>query len=473
MTVPFVGGTRPEPFFVSPGGSPGRPRLLLVSFTFPPSPYVGALRWQRMATYVAERGWSLDVITLDPNDVPSPDWSRLYDLPPGTRVFGVASREPFLHVAQRVLWRMLRGPKKGGPIEIRGDGSGGPQTKEAQVNRSALVRAHMARLEHGEMKRLARNAARLAATIIEPGVHEAVISSGPHHMAHEAGRLAAREAALPLVTDFRDVWATYRGMPDEYASKTWLRLADRAERRVIAAADLVVVNTVPFHDLMCSRYPDRADRVITIMNGWDEEPVPTSRHGRKFVVATSGSLYAGRDPRILFEAVALVVRQLCLNPSQIGVEVVGDTMYGNTPVTELASNAGIRDFVTVRGRHPRATALEMLTPAGLLVDLPQVTPLAIPAKLFEYMQFSAWLLAITERGSAIDRLLTDSGAFVVEPNDSTRVAAVILECYARYARGERPTPLARGGRYSRREQASLFLDALERSLATRPEPVNV
>lgn len=473
MTAPSFRGTRSEPFFVSPGGSPSRPRLLLVSFTFPPSPYVGALRWQRMATYVAERGWGLDVITLDPNDLPTPDWSRLDDLPPGTRVFGVANREPLPHVAQRMLWRLLRGPKKGGPIDVSGRESAAPQTKEAQVNRSALVRAHMARLEYGQMKRLARNAARLAASIIEPDVHEAVISSGPHHMAHEAGRLAARQASLPLVTDFRDVWATYRGMPDEYASKTWLRLADRAERRVIAEAALVVVNTIPFHDLMCSRYPDRAERFITIMNGWDEETIPPSRHGGRFVVATSGSLYAGRDPRILFDGVASVVRQLGLEPTDIGIEVVGDTTYGTVPVTDLAAAAGIGEFVTVRGRHPRAAALEMLTPAALLVDLPQVTPLAIPAKLFEYMQFSAWLLSLTERGSAIDRLLEDSGAFVVEPNDATRVAAVIRECYDRYARGERPTPLARGGRYSRREQAGLFLDALERSLGARPEPVNV
>ncbi len=56
---------RPAPSHVTaPSGS--RARLLLVTYHFPPDTAVGALRWQKLARYAAERGWGLDVITLHP-----------------------------------------------------------------------------------------------------------------------------------------------------------------------------------------------------------------------------------------------------------------------------------------------------------------------------------------------------------------------------------------------------------------------
>jgi glycosyltransferase involved in cell wall biosynthesis len=462
------------PFFTAPGDVSAAKRILLISYTFPPNHLVGGLRWQRMSAYLAERGWGVDVITVDPAELTSPDWSRLAELPAGTRVFGVAQREPIPHKVQRLLWRAVRGPIRRASAPAQVSGTTGPvHTQLAYVNKSVLMRAHLARMEHAKSALLARDTAQLAAEIIEPGVHQVVVSSGPHHMAHEAARLIARDAHIPFIADFRDVWSTAGGMPDEFASETWLRIAARAERRVVSEAALVVVNTALLRDLMCASYPDRCDRVITVMNGCDDEPIPEARHGHRFVIASSGSLYAGRDPRLLFQAAAIVVRQLGLTPEQLRIEILGDDSCEGVSVAAMSEEAGLSAFVAIRGRHSRAAAFELLAPAALLVDLPQVTPLAIPAKLFEFMQFDAWLLALAERGSAIERLLDDSDAFVVSPKDSARIAGVIRECYERYARGERPTPVARNGRYSRREQATIFLDAMERCLAAEAEPAGV
>jgi hypothetical protein len=463
-----------EPFFVASGASNRKRRILLISYTFPPSPLVGGLRWQRLAGYVAERGWDLDVITLAPSELSNADWSRLADLPPGTRVYGIAPREPWQYKVHRWLWRAVRAPFRRATARAQGSGATGPrQTNLEYVNRSVMMRALLARMEHAKMTLLARDTARFAAEVIERNVHQVVISSGPHHMAHEAARLTSAAFGIPFVTDFRDVWATFRGMPDEFASETWLRIADRTERRVVSEAALIAVNTEPFRDLMCSRYPQDAARIMTVMNGCDEEPIPPPRHGKRFILASSGSLYAGRDPRSLFRAAARVVSELALTPEEFGIEMIGDDASEGISVVDLAAAAGISAFVTIRGRHSRAAAFELLAPAALLVDLPQVTPLAIPAKLFEFMQFNAWLLALTQLESAVGQLLEDSDAFVVSPDDSEAIATVIRGCFERYARGERPSPLARSGRYSRREQATIFIDAIERSLTTEPEPVSV
>jgi len=110
--------------------------------------------------------------------------------------------------------------------------------------------------------------------------------------------------------------------------------------------------------------------------------------------------------------------------------------------------------------------LEFLTHATMLVSLPQDSDLAIPSKIFEYMQFDAWLLALAKHGSATELLLRDSGADVVAPLDVDAMAALIHDRYQQYACGVRPLCIARDQRFSRRGQATILFDALDELLAS-------
>ena len=100
----------------------------------------------------------------------------------------------------------------------------------------------------------------------------------------------------------------------------------------------------------------------------------------------------------------------------------------------------------------------------MLVSLPQDSDMAIPSKIFEYMRYDAWVLALADRDSATERLLRGSAADVVPPRDLEGLAAVLRKRYLQYSRGERPTRLATDPRYSRREQARRLFDAIEACL---------
>ena len=91
----------------------------------------------------------------------------------------------------------------------------------------------------------------------------------------------------------------------------------------------------------------------------------------------------------------------------------------------------------------------------------------IPAKIFEYARFDAWLLALANPGSATAALLRDTGADVVSPYDVDAIAAVIRARYAAFASGGRPERPRLPERYSRRAQAQLLFDELERRLTAR------
>ena len=479
----------PTPFFEAPGGSHSRRRLLLISFLFPPDQQVGALRWQKMSRYVAERGWELDVIAFDPRCIESPDWSRLDDLPAGTRIYGI--RPAVVPIARLIdaIWTLVRKARRadaGGKTEsspvANGDGSAAIASQRptsfarheirwSSTEFRSYVRAYNAWAIYADLRRSARDASRLARRIVAAGLHDAIISSGPPHAAHEAARIASRETGLPFVMDLRDVWSLAQRCQEHIASPLLFHRGRRYERRAVEQASLIVANTDAARSAMGRVYPDAAARIVTITNGCDDEPLPRTRHDGPFTIAYAGTIYLDRDPGSLFRAAKRVIGEFDLTPSQFALKFIGAN-DASLPLTEMARAEGIGSFVHVGGSCPRAQALEFLARATMLVILPQDTDTAIPAKVFEYVRFEAWLLALAERESAVELLLRDTAADVVSSRDCDGIAAVMRRRYSQYATGARPARIAVDQRFSRRVQAELLLDALERCVrptsTTRP-----
>jgi hypothetical protein len=478
----LMNSDRPRPFFEAPlkEGAAPRGRLLLISFAFPPIQASGSLRWQKLSHFVLEHGWALDVIALDPSSLQSLDNGRLADVAPGTRVYGVP--EPTLWIQRAVLsaWRLYRRLRSRRAAMNPSASTSSAQPATASTVRDArpssfarkdvqwdlrsprgLARAYYSWLDYAASGRWARNAAALAERVVDTATHQAIITSGPPHMAHEAGRVVSQKTGLPFIMDMRDAWSLTESLTEQVASPLWLRLASRHERRNVAQAALVVTNTKPFRQAMCRTYPDAADRVIAAMNGCDDGPMPASRRNGRFTVAYAGTIYLDRDPGILFRAAARVVAELGLTPAEFGIDFIGEAdRYGSVPVIQLARDAGLEDFVTIGPSRPHREAMEFLAQATMLVSLPQEHLMAIPAKVFEYLRFDAWVLVLATRDSATGELLRDSGADVVEPHDFDGIVNVLRTRFLEYRNGVRPAPIANAGRFSRREQAQILLDAV-------------
>jgi glycosyltransferase involved in cell wall biosynthesis len=471
----------PRPFYAAPESAPAASRrLLLISYVFPPAQASGSLRWQKLSHYVAERGCALDVVTLDPSCLDSPDLDRLADLAAGTRVYGVPAPSVPIGELIRAAWRLYRGvlarvrPERGGSsvsdaasggsvVEARPGSFARKEVRWALGSPRGFIRAYSAWYEYAFSERWARDAAALAKRVIEPGVHTAVVASGPPGTAYEAGRLLSRATGLPFVMDMRDPWSLAERLLEHVATPLWLLLAARNERRAVAQAALVVTNTEPFRVAMCRLYPDAAPRVMTVMNGSDEGPLPPSRHDERFVIAYAGAIYLDRDPRLVFRAVARLIDELELTPPAIGLEFIGHVdRYGAVPVRDIARQEGLADFVCIQPPRPHRAALEFLARATVLVSLPQDNDLAIPAKIFEYVRFDAWVLVMATPESATGLLLRDSGADVVAPDDLEALVRTLRMRFLQHRRGMRPTRVASDGQFSRRVQAQRLLDAIER-----------
>jgi glycosyltransferase involved in cell wall biosynthesis len=454
--------TDPSLYFEAPeaGASPTR-RLLLVSCLFPPDPGVGSLRWQKLSRYAGQRGWGLDVITLDPRGLPHQSTDRLEELPAGTRVFTVPRPVvAFDKVALRVWTNARRlvtagGEPNGSSTELGLPAVNGP------VGRLRL--RYLTKIDTMKTERFVRSAVNTARHVIRPGVHQWVISSGPPHMAHEAARLIAAEHGIPFAMDLRDPWCLAEVIPHDVDPKRWLLRAALDEKQCVEAARLVIMNTEPAAELMAARYPEVRDRIVAIRNGADDELLPNVAPSPQFTIAFAGTLYLGRNPRALFEAVARVVRELSLTPRDIAVKFMGSQSLGNLPLATLAAEAGIEALFSSEPTRPRQEALEFLAQASMLVNFHQDVHVSIPAKIYEYVRFHAWLLVLSPPGTATEQLLRGSGADVVAPDDVEAIAAAIRRRYQEFSRGARPQALNADRRFDRASQAAILFDVLEQN----------
>ncbi len=445
------------------GAPRSRNRILLIAYHFPPDPAIGALRWQKFARFAVERGWGLDVIMREEASIPSPDPRRLADLPADVRRFGVPDRPLWFerietaaaHAVRRVIPRRLASESL--PATAVGKPSSGRD----------VTRAYFSVVDYLQKRRWARDAARAALTVTRSDAsvtHRVVIGCGPPYSTYMAAQLVMRatRGRIPMVIDMRDPWSLSQRFPEHIASPVTVRLARRTERSLVQDAALVVTNTEPVNEATRRLYPARASRIIAVPNGFDDDRLPPPAPRDRFIMAYAGTIYLNRDPRPLLRALSTVVRDLNLTPDQFTLEFMGDVENANgVPLARLVEEAGVQAFVRILPARPRAEALEYLAGASMLVLLPQDSDMVIPGKLYEYMRFEAWILALAEPASAVAHLLRGSAAHVVSADDAAAIASVLERCYRQHLAGGRGAPLAIDERLGRRARAERFFDALD------------
>jgi glycosyltransferase involved in cell wall biosynthesis len=446
------------------------PRLLLVSFHFPPAQTVGALRWARIAPWIAERGWELDVITAAHGPLDTAGRARLRALPAGTRIFGVPTPQTVVNRLHRAVTTIARTFTRRGrddtpvPDWVRSD-TPIPSSLPVEEIRldlrdyRTLRRAYTVWILHAQDLAWSRAAAALGLQLAQGAHYMSVVTCGPPHLTHEAGRLLAKRTGRPFIMDLRDPWSIERRLPEAYASPLFFSLSRRYERRTVAEADLVVTNTHALSDAMQKRYPPA--NVLTVMNGFDNEPLPSSGERSCFVVAYAGGIYVDRDPRPLFRAVHQVVKQLRLTPDEFRVEMIGQVgSFGGVPLEVIAREEGVERHVRVLPWRPREQVLQFLAQASVVVCLPQDNPYAIPSKVFEYMRFDAWLLVLAESGSPVHELLHDTDADIVSPRFDREIAEALQRRYRQFRAGGRARPIATDRRFSQEVQVKPLLSAI-------------
>ncbi|MCU0636840.1 MAG: hypothetical protein MUE41_18375, partial [Gemmatimonadaceae bacterium] len=176
--------------------------MLLVSAAFPPHAIVGATRWEQFSARLVRDGWGVDVVCEQDLRNTALDWSRARALPPGIRVYGMQPGEPAVQRAYISIRRATTRDHalRGATMEVN--------SAHAAPSRGADIRArYLGWLAQARGTRWVRAAIETAAHCVADAP-QLVVSSGPPHVAHLAGRAIARTRGVPHVIDMRDPWAS-------------------------------------------------------------------------------------------------------------------------------------------------------------------------------------------------------------------------------------------------------------------------
>ena len=448
-------------------------RFLLISPAFPPSSYVGALRWQKMLPFLDRAGWYADVATIAPDALDVPDTSRLREIPGSARVFSIPQRDPAFvralrgvkSASRRIGSAMRPAAGKSMAADEPPDGMTRRLEECLAITRPTLRQRFMMRLEQSQADLWAEDVEQLVRTQSLTGVR-AVVSSGPPHYAHIAGRRVAAMLSVPLILDLRDPWAHLLEHPASVGCAQYIQWLRTEERRAFAAARWIVANTTVSTERYREAHPDLSLRLETVWNGADSDPIPpVSRPNTPFIMAYAGSMYHGRTPVGVFAALSRVVKRLGLSPGDIRFELMGVVGHvDGIPTMDLARHEGVDQYVVLRPNGKRDEARRFLASAHMLVSLPWPGGEQVPAKIYEYADFPAELLVLAEPDTAPAFRLAGTSALVVASEDGPGIELAIEEAFARHRSGEQAMPANAGGLLSREREANKFAALLDRTV---------
>ncbi|MET9298917.1 glycosyltransferase [Micromonospora aurantiaca] len=419
------------------------PRLLIVSYHFPPAETVGARRPAALAAYAARQGWDVRVLTAVGTDqgaapVPVPE-DRLIRIAPAPRL-----------------------PRPGG--SGRGSAAGGPAPVSSRLGRTRagarrlLVRAGTELLLPDPQLNWIRPPVREFDRFAAGWRPDVILVSGPPFSGFVVAATLARRFRVPWVADYRDLWS----VGNDHWVRTPLRRAvdERLERRVLRTVAACVTISEPLAETIRRTF---GVRTHVVMNGIDRRPAPAAPAGVEvpsgtLTLAHTGYIYPGkRDPGPLLDAIAL------LGPDAAKVHVIfAGEDHGI--VRAAAERAGVTDSVTLLGQVSPEKSWRIQADADALVLLMWNDPRdagTMTGKIFDYLQARRPVLLLGFADGVAARLLRDRGAGVVA-NDPAAIAARLREWLAAKDRTGRvpAVPATALDGLFREDQLGRYLDIL-------------
>jgi glycosyltransferase involved in cell wall biosynthesis len=265
-----------------------------------------------------------------------------------------------------------------------------------------------------------RSAIRRALRDIQP---DAVWATTPPISALFAAAAVLRDRPVPLVGEFRDLWA---GNPlFDAGGDTLLRLEAQALERcaaIVSVTDGCVARLEAMH-------PALAPRLRLLPNGFDPSLLELRRDApaaprARATVLHAGTLYGDRTAAALLSALS---RREAV--SRVQVQLVGALDHATVAACGAARAAGLDVDVVAPVSWDRAIELTAAADVATVINSPGTGgDLALPTKLYEALALGRPILAMTAPHSETARLLASlgQGAGCAPPDDEPAIAAAAL-----------------------------------------------
>jgi glycosyltransferase involved in cell wall biosynthesis len=400
-------------------------KILMIACSYPPDPFVGSFRADKVARAMRDAGHEVDVITARLPD----ERNALRVDEPGLRVHTVRERWGPLTLYRRLARRVRRNgsgqeaetahPASG---RTRGAGDGGaagthkvPRWKRYLLSavwvpddRQGFIPAAL-----GRARPLMRNGIDL------------IYTTAPPFSDHLVGLILKRRTGVRWTAEFRDPWIENANRHAYVRSRGMDAINRFLERRCVTRADRLVAVSQGTAVLLRAKLPARErHKVLLAMNGIDnlmpEHELPAGSGAIR--VAHIGSCYGSRDPRLFLRALAAVAHRRHLTGADVQVEFIGNCRsYGGESLQQMVAELGISDIVRFADWMPQSEARARARAADLfLLPFAQEQGI-IPNKLFDYLGFRKPILAFVHAEGEVAHMLRrlDGHFLVTDQNQDT------------------------------------------------------
>ncbi len=310
-------------------------------------------------------------------------------------------------------------------------------------------------------KRWCRSATQRALALVQEEDFDAVISTSSPVSSHLVACELKREFGMPWVADFPHLWSQDHGTPYGAVRRAFDR---RLERRTLARADALVTTNQSHTEMFAKMHGE--GRVNSIMHGFDPDTVnsPPVTLARKFTLTYTGGFSRGvREPRVLLEALAVLVQQGVVDESNTEGRFYGPCLDW---VQKQIDERGLSRIVTQCGSVPQAAAFARQRESHVLLSIkcdPRAGSGILSWKVLEYLAARRPILSVGAGLDPADDIVEEMGAGVVA-TDVEAVRSALEDAYAEYARTG--TVAWRGNdaaarKYGQQEMARRFAELLD------------
>jgi glycosyltransferase involved in cell wall biosynthesis len=357
-------------------GRDGRPRLLFVTYTFPPAAYAGSVRVWNVAKYLARSGWAVTVLTLNPSL-----WRHVESLK-ATEID--LKREGIRRLAADHRWRWLA------------------------ADTLNCSNQHWAWVLGGICRRVARGlgidktvgwvkAAERACSGLRTGDVDVILASGPPFSTFSLVQRLSERLGCPYVLDYRDLWSRNHFHPAPGAAE---------KEASVVAGSAAVITVSPSWSSVMERQFGVGPKLHIISNGYDAEAFASvePHHFGHFAIVYAGAL---TPPKQTISPIMAALERLDQRvPGQQREWKFHYFGRDTRHVLEEADRFRVAARVIVHGRVPRQHALSAVKGADVAVVITSVVERATPedngvvtSKIFEAVGLRTPTLLIAPAGS--------------------------------------------------------------------------
>jgi glycosyltransferase involved in cell wall biosynthesis len=400
------------------------PKVLIITYYWPPSGGSSVLRWLKFTKYLREFGWEPIIYTPDNPESQEIDESLLKDIPENVEVIKTKIWEPYS------IYKWLTGRKQSDRLGVALMTN--KKSSRLFSHISLWIRSNL--FIPDPRRFWVKPSVRVLGAYLSAHPVDAIVTTGPPHTMHLIGLGIKKKMGIKWVADFRDPWTNIDFYRDLLLTKAADHYHKKLEQEVLKNADCVVTVSDSWAEELRLL---GANRIKTISNGFDYESLSDNElvDDGKFTLMHLGSIPQSRNPVDLWKVLADLVKMNPAFTSCLQIKLIGKI---DLQVIESIEQNALIEYVKHESFIPHEQTFQQLTSASVLLLLINDTPNAkgiLTNKFYEYLSAHRPILTLgpADDGDASKILAVTGAGKIFKYSDTKGLKSHILTLFELYS----------------------------------------